>query len=117
MTIRLNRSVAWLALWTCSFQCIAQEPQASALTITVLEGQGAINNVKQRSTRDAAVVRVDDAAKQPVSGASVVFTLPSQGAGGAFSNGEQTLIVTTDAQGKAVARGLKPNNIAGKFDI
>ena len=52
-----------------------------------------------------------------MAGAAVVFTLPSEGPGGSFVNGEKTLVVTTDAQGQAAARGLRPNGTVGKFDI
>ena len=83
----------------------------------VVEGQGVIHNVRERQSRDAAVIRVEDASQQPVAGAAVTFTLPAQGAGGAFLNGEKTLVVTTDAQGRAVARGMKPNNQPGKFEM
>jgi hypothetical protein len=64
------------------------------LTIAVIDGQGAINNIRQHAGRDM-VVRVDNN-QQPVAGASVVFTLPSQGASGSFVNGEKTLVVTAN---------------------
>ena len=118
MNNRLQQTVAWVALW-CS--CLPMAPPASAqntetpLSIVVVDGQGAINNIRQHAGHDM-VVRVDYN-QQPVPGASVAFTLPSQGPSGSFVNGEKTLVVTTDAQGQAIARGLKPNNVAGKFEI
>jgi hypothetical protein len=46
-----------------------------------------------------------------------VFTLPTQGASGTFANGTNTLQVITDEQGRAVARGLHPNNVEGNVQI
>jgi hypothetical protein len=116
----LQQVVSWAAIGLTCFSlappAASQPPAESQLNIVVVDGQGAINNIRQRAGRDA-VVRVEDASHQPIGGAAVVFTLPSEGPGGSFANGEKTLVVTTDAQGQAIARGLKPNNTAGKFDI
>lgn len=92
----------------------AQEPPR--LNLTVVEGEGAINNVRQRLARET-IVQVDDENHRPVAGAAVVFTLPSQGASGTFANGARSLTVISDNQGRAVARGLRPNNVQGKFEI
>src|SRR4029079_13827182 len=54
---------------------------------------------------------------KPVAGASVLFLLPRSGASGTFANGATSLRVTTDQQGRAVARGLRPNTRAGRFEI
>ena len=86
------------------------------LSIVVLEGEGAINNIKQRTSREA-IVQVEDENHKPVAGAAVVFTLPSQGAGATFSGGAQSLTAITNAQGRAVARGLRPNTVEGRFQI
>ncbi|HEY1340647.1 MAG TPA: hypothetical protein VGF59_24215 [Bryobacteraceae bacterium] len=93
----------------------AQTP-APKLSIVVIEGEGAINNIRQRTARDP-IVQVEDENHRPVAGAAVVFTLPSNGAGGAFANGAHTLTTVTDAQGRAVARGFRPNNIQGRYEI
>ena len=107
----------WLTCWQMAPIAYGQEPKpAPQLNITVLEGQGAINNIRARNGHDIAV-QVDDMGGQPVSGASVVFTLPSQGPSGTFANGEKTQIVNTDAQGKAVARGFVANKVAGKLEV
>jgi hypothetical protein len=94
----------------------APQDVSAKLNVIIVEGQGAINNVRQRTTHDI-VVQVEDQRQQPIPGASVAFTLPSQGPSGSFVNNEKTLVVTTDGEGKAVARGLKPNNVAGKFEV
>jgi len=52
-----------------------------------------------------------------VAGAIVVFTLPSNGAGGTFANGSRTLTMVSDSQGRAVARGFRPNGLKGQFQI
>src|SRR5688572_26797365 len=93
----------------------AQNPPAE-IDIVVVDGEGAVNNVGQRSTRHA-VVRVEDENQKPISGAAVVFTLPTDGASGEFGNGDKTLIVTTDTRGQAAASNLKVNQVPGKLQI
>jgi hypothetical protein len=94
---------------------IAQQ-QVSKLNIVIVEGDGAINNIRQRVAREP-IVQVEDENRKPIAGASVVFFLPNQGASGAFANGARSLTVVTDSQGRAVATSLRPNNVAGKFEI
>jgi hypothetical protein len=95
----------------------AQEAQPTVrLNIVIVEGEGAINNIRQRTAREP-IVQVEDENHRPVAGAAVVFTLPSTGSGGVFANSSHTLTVLTDAQGRAVAAGLKPNGTAGDMQI
>jgi len=84
--------------------------------VVVIDGQGAINNVGQRGSREP-VVKVQDESQRPIAGAAVVFSLPTEGASGAFANGEKTLIVNTDAQGRAAATGLRVNQVPGRLQI
>jgi hypothetical protein len=91
-------------------------PAAGKLNIVIVEGEGAINNVRQRVAREP-IVQVEDENRRPVAGAAVTFLLPNQGAGASFANGSQSLTITTDAQGRAVARGLRPNNVNGEYQI
>ena len=86
------------------------------LNIVVVEGEGAINNVRQRVAR-APVVRLEDQNHKPIAGAAVVFTLPTEGATGEFSNGGKSLTMMTDSQGTAAAQGLRLNQLAGKVPI
>ncbi|MCX6626015.1 MAG: hypothetical protein NTW28_00095 [Candidatus Solibacter sp.] len=86
------------------------------LNIVVVEGEGAINNVRQRVAR-APVVRVEDQNHKPIAGAAVVFTLPTEGATGEFSNGGKSLTMITDNQGLAAAQSLRLNQMAGKVPI
>ena len=87
-----------------------------ALNIVIVEGDGAINNIHQRTTREP-IVQVEDENHRPVPGAVVVFSVPSRGAGGFFAGGQHTLTVITDAQGRAVAHGFRPNSVQGKYQI
>jgi hypothetical protein len=100
---------------------MAQEPVSAkapgtTLRIVILEGEGAINVIKQRVNREA-VVQVVDENNQPVSGAMVVFTLPDTGPGGIFANGSRTLLAHTNSAGKAAAMGFKANSAVGKFQL
>ena len=99
-----------LAFW---IPAVAQAPM---LNLVVIEGEGAVNNIRQRTAREP-VVQVQDENHKPVAGAIVVFMLPSNGAGGSFANGARTLTMTADNQGQAVARGLTPNGVKGQYQI
>ena len=94
----------------------AQTAPVTKLNLVVVEGEGAINNIRLRTAREP-IVQVEDQNHKPVAGAVVVFTLPQQGASGIFPNGAKMLTVLTDDQGRAVARGLQPNNVSGKMQI
>lgn len=88
----------------------------ASLQIVIVEGEGAINNVKQRVNREP-IVQVEDENHKPVAGAAVIFFLPNQGPGGTFANGSTSLTTTSNAQGQAVARGIRFNNQAGPMEI
>jgi hypothetical protein len=92
----------------------AQEPPK--LSIVVEQGEGAINNIKERTVHEP-VIEVEDANQKPVAGASVVFFLPTQGPGGTFFDGTRTMTVTTGAQGRATVRGIRFNNLSGQMQI
>jgi len=89
---------------------------APKLNLVIVEGEGQINNIRQRTAREP-IVQVEDENHRPVAGAVVVFLLPNQGASGTFADGSHTLTVITNDQGRAVAHGLRPNNSSGKFEI
>jgi hypothetical protein len=86
------------------------------LDISILEGEGSINNIRQRVAREA-MVQVNDENHKPIAGVAVTFFLPEHGAGGVFSNGSHSLTVMTDDAGRAVARGIVPNKVAGDVQI
>ena len=88
------------------FRAPARAQQAvTGLSITIVEGEGAINNVRQRVNREP-IVQVEDENHKPIAGAAVVFFLPDQGASGTFPDGSRMLMAVTDNQGRAVARGI-----------
>jgi hypothetical protein len=87
-----------------------------SLSITIIDGDGAFNNVKQRVAREP-IVEVDDQNHKPIAGALVLFLLPGNGPGGAFAGAGQSLTVTTDQAGRAIAAGFKPNHSVGQFKI
>jgi hypothetical protein len=86
---------------------LAAQPNVSKpadLRIVVVAGEDAVNIIRQK-TAVAPVVEVRDLNDQPVAGAIVRFAV--QG-GRATFGGAQTLTVTTNAVGQAVATGLTP---------
>jgi hypothetical protein len=100
-------------------QLVAGPAQAEELpkqlNIVVVQGEGAVNNIRQRATDP--VVKVEDENHKPITEAVVVFTLPTEGATGEFVNHSKSLTVMTDSRGEAVAKGLKTNQFAGKLPI
>jgi len=88
----------------------------TGLSITIVEGEGAINNVRQRVNREP-IVQVEDENHKPIAGAGVVFLLPDTGASGTFPNGARMLMTVTDNQGRATARGIRPNGQSGPMLI
>src|SRR6266852_6090371 len=105
----------FLVVQLCPSSARGQEA-GGQLNIVIVEGEGAINNIRQRTAREP-IVQVEDQNHKPVAGAVVVFLLPDHGASGVFANGSHTLTVVSDAQGRAVARGLKPNNVQGQMQM
>lgn len=93
----------------------APEPPG-ILKIVVLEGEGAVNDIRRRSAT-APVVEVRDESDKPVAGAEVVFQLPPAGPGGVFYGWMRSQTVRSDAQGRAAASGYTPNDQAGRFNI
>jgi hypothetical protein len=87
-----------------------------SISIVIVEGEGAINNVRQRIAREP-IVEVVDENKNPVPGALVTFLLPQNGAGAVFADGSRMLTVMTDESGRAVARGLRANTLDGKWQV
>ncbi len=117
MHSRTAHAVCLIALLLFDFTGMpawAQNP--ASLQIIIVEGEGAINNVKQRVNREP-IVQVEDENHKPVAGAAIIFFLPNDGPGGTFANGSSTLTTTTNAQGQAVARGIRFNNQAGPMQI
>ena len=83
-----------------------------SLQIVILDGEGALNNIQERTAREP-IVQVQDENHKPVAGAAVLFAIhgASSSAGGAFAGGASSLSVVTDANGVAKAVGMLPNKI------
>jgi hypothetical protein len=88
---------------------------APPFKVTVREGEGALNNIRTQQAKDPVVI-VTDMYGRPVAGAQVTFTTPDLGASGVFPTGNSTTVIT-GPDGVAVARGMKPNNVVGQFQI
>src|SRR5215831_18822963 len=102
-----------LGLFVIPFTVTAQE---DPIHVVVVEGEGAINNVRSPRAKEP-IVRVEDADNRGVAGAVVTFLLPSDGAGAIFGEGVSSLTLTTDDRGEAVARRLHANRNPGTFQI
>jgi hypothetical protein len=83
-----------------------QSRASPALRIVVIEGEGAVNILQQR-TAVTPVVEVRDRNDQPVGGAVVSFAV--RGRGATFAGGQLTS-VTTGPTGRAVAAGFSPTS-------
>ena len=114
--LRCGGCSAFLVIFMFSVVAPAQEPAAGSLRIVVLEGDGAINNVRARSARETRV-RVEDAAGDPVANVPVTFTAPALGASGAFGDSGPSVTIVTDEEGEAVASSFRPNAVVGQFQI
>ena len=90
--------------------------QDEAIHLEIMEGDGAINNIRSSHTKEP-VVRVEDANNRGVPGAVVTFLVPSAGPGVVFADAATSLTLTTDDRGEVVPRGLHPNRNVGPFQI
>jgi hypothetical protein len=90
----------------------------SSLQIVILDGEGALNNIQERTAREP-IVQVQDENHKPLAGALVLFAIHggTGGAAAAFEGGASTLSVLTDANGVAHAAGLLANNLQGSWQI
>lgn len=116
--LRSSLGIVLACLWFMNPNDLrAALPEGSGgIVITILEGEGALNDIRQRTAREP-IVQVDDENHRPIAGAAVVFLLPNSGPGGSFADGTQTMSTVTDSNGRASAKGLQPNNVAGAFEI
>jgi hypothetical protein len=110
---RLSLASQCLALLLCAVLSRAADV---APRIEVIEGDGAINNIRLHHAKEP-VVRVLDQNGHPIPNVAVTFVLPTQGPGGSFEDGHNSLTVMSDANGRAVGRGLRPNASPGQFSI
>lgn len=94
---------------------LVQAP-AGGLKIVVVQGEGALNNIRTRSAAPI-IVEVRDDGDKPVAGAEVVFQLPPAGPGGVFNGWMRNQTARTGAEGRAETNGFAPNDEAGRFNI
>lgn len=101
------------------------EGQPQLLQIDILDGEGALNNIRQRTAREP-IVEVKDENHKPVAGALILLTVqPGDGGAGplfgsaasASFQGSGSISLYTDASGQAVGRGLIPNDHTGSYTI
>lgn len=90
--------------------------QSAGLKIIVIQGEGASNSIRSRSAT-APVVEVRDDAEKVVANAEVTFQLPMAGPSAFFNGWLRNQTVRTDANGRASATGLTPNDEEGRFNI
>jgi hypothetical protein len=89
-------------------------PQAG-LKVIVVRGSG-LENVINEVPPEPFAVRIVDATDHPISGATVAFTAPSNGAGGTFPTGTSFTTIT-DEEGRALGLLYRPNSIEGSYTI
>ena len=90
------RTVVAILVFSFAFAPPVDTRQSPRLRILVIEGEGAVNIIQQK-TAVAPVVEVRDRNDQPVAGATVNFVVRS---GRAAFDGARTLSVTTNAAGR-----------------
>jgi hypothetical protein len=94
----------------------AQQAEGPKIEIVIVQGEGAINNIKLGVKPDP-VVLIQDENQKPVSGATVTFFLPAEGPSGLFPNQSRILTLFSDDKGKATARGIRLNPDVGLMRI
>ena len=86
------------------------------LSIKILEGDGAFNDIKHRVGHPLGV-EVRDQNNRVVSGAEVTFAAPTVGASGTFGNGKESITTVTDQDGIARSGSFVPNLMEGRFSV
>jgi hypothetical protein len=116
----ISTFLAWiLFVEALPVQMAAQQLQQDdhpPFRISVLEGEGSINNIKQPVNR-GAVVLIEDDNKNPLSGVAVTFFLPSEGPSGFFPDGSRVLTVFSDEKGLASTKPIRFNDSVGLMRI
>ncbi len=102
--IRLVVALIGAAVTGAPALAVQSDRPRAVLRIVVVEGEGAVNIVQQR-TAVAPVVEVRDRNDQPVAGVVVRFAIRS---GRATFGGARNLTIVTNGAGRAAASGLVP---------
>jgi len=82
----------------------------------IVEGEGALNDIRTRTAREP-IVEVDDENHKPVVGALVIFSVDKNGSSFANFGGMRSISVHTDAAGRAFGSGFKTTNRKGTYNI
>lgn len=90
--------------------------QPKSLFITIIQGEGALNDIRTRTAREP-IVQVDDENHKPVTGALVIFSLDKSGSSYANFGGMSSISVHTDAAGRAFGSGFKTTQRKGSYNI
>jgi hypothetical protein len=92
--------------------------QPKGLYISIIEGEGALNDIRTRTAREP-IVEVDDENHKPVAGVLVLFAIDNGGSSSPFAtfSGANTVSVTTDAAGRAAGRGFQITQFKGQYKI
>jgi hypothetical protein len=93
----------------------APAPTVETLKILVLQGQNAVNSIRDGIVT-MPVVEVHDENDLPVENAEVIFELPATGPGGTFPGGQSMISVRSDLRGQASA-AFTLNPDTGRFVI
>lgn len=92
--------------------------QPKGLFINIIEGEGALNDIRTRTAREP-IVEVDDENHKPVAGVLVLFAIDNGGSSSPFAtfSGANTVSVTTDSAGRAVGHGFQITQLKGQYKI
>jgi hypothetical protein len=92
--------------------------QPKGLFINIIEGEGALNDIRTRTAREP-IVEVEDENHKPVAGALVLFAIDNGGSGSPFAtfSGANTFSVQTDVAGRAAGRGFQVTQQKGQYKI
>ena len=90
--------------------------QPKSLFISIIQGEGALNDIRTRTAREP-IVQVDDENHKPVAGALVIFSIDKSGSSYANFGGMSSISVHTDATGRAFASGFRITQRKGSYSI
>ena len=119
------RAAATLVILLSGLPMLAQVSQGEtaqaapkSLHIVILDGEGALNNIRERTAREP-IIQVEDENHKPVSEAAVVFLIHggNNGAGATFGGNSLSFATKTGPDGKAQTQGLQVGQTPGSFTI
>ena len=114
--MRIRELITRRGLVCCILAWAVPSYASVIVQLKVVEGEGTVYRTGTRATRGLTVLVTDEAGK-PVANAAVSFRLPDEGAGGVFSSGLRTEVITTGVDGKATVWGMQWNKTAGPVEI